>query len=290
MTSRYIDTNSIKLHLMEAGPADGPLVILLHGFPEFWYGWRKQIEALAAAGYRVWAPDQRGYNLSDKPPGIHSYRIDTLAADIAGLINAAGVEKAFLVGHDWGGAVAWWVAAHYPQRLHKLAILNMPHPDVMARFVRTHWRQTVRSWYILFFQLPGLPEWLAARDQFSLFARTLRGTSRPGTFSRADLNEYRKAWAQPGHGGQPAIRTMIHWYRAAIQKRPSGKHEKRITVPTLLLWGTGDSFLLKEQAEPSLARCDHGKLVFFENTTHWIQHEEPARVSEELLAFFDRTD
>jgi len=271
---------------MEAGPADGTLVILLHGFPEFWYGWRRQIEALAAAGYRVWAPDQRGYNLSDKPPGLHSYRIDTLAADVIGLMDAAGAEKAYLVGHDWGGAVAWWVAAQYPQRLHKLVILNVPHHDILARYIRSDWRQTRRSWYIYFFQLPGLPEWLISLNGFRLFAQTLTKTSRRGTFSEADLEKYREAWGQKNALGQPAIRSMIHWYRALVRKKPVFRPGKRITVPTLLLWGARDAFLLAEMAQASIDRCDQGELIYLEKATHWIQHEEPDRVNAELIRFF----
>ena len=141
-------TNGVNLHVVMTGAQDGPLVILLHGFPEFWYGWRKQMPALAAAGYAVWAPDQRGYNRSDKPAGVGAYHIDTLADDIAGLIAASGREQVYLVGHDWGAAVAWWVAGKYPTRIKKLAILNVPHPAVMRRAVLEDAEQRKRSWYI----------------------------------------------------------------------------------------------------------------------------------------------
>ena len=133
-------------------------MILLHGFPEAWFGWQHQIPALAAAGYRVWAPDQRGYNLSDKPTGIKAYQINTLAADIVGLIDAAQVETACIVGHDWGAAVAWWLALQYPERVERLVVINVPHPTVMRDFLRHNWRQRFRSWYVYFFQLPGVPE------------------------------------------------------------------------------------------------------------------------------------
>ena len=141
MDNQNIETNGIRLNVVQAGPEDGPLLILLHGFPEFSYGWRKQIPFLAGAGYRVWAPDQRGYNISDKPEGIAAYTLDKLAADVVGLIDASGEERVFLVGHDWGAAVAWWVAAVYPERLAKLVILNAPHGSVMQKNLRKNWAQ-----------------------------------------------------------------------------------------------------------------------------------------------------
>ena len=155
---KLIATNGITLHAVTAGPEDGPLVLLLHGFPEFWYGWRRQIPALAAAGFRVLAPDQRGYNLSDKPRELSAYRLDALAADALGLIDAAGRERAFVVGHDWGAMVAWWLALVAPQRVERLAILNVPHPYVFRRHLMNDAEQQKRSIYAGFFQLPWLPQ------------------------------------------------------------------------------------------------------------------------------------
>lgn len=280
MKSEFVEVNgqpgsSVRLHVVQAGPVDGPLVILLHGFPEFWYGWKRQIEPLAAAGYRVWVPDQRGYNLSDKSKGIGAYGIDQLAADVVGLIDAAGQEKAVVVGHDWGGAVAWWTAAKYPQRVERLVILNVPHPAVMKRFVSRDLGQMRRSWYIGFFQLPWLPERLARLGNWATLTRTLRSTSRRGTFSDADLAQYRTAWSQPG-----AITAMINWYRASLRRPPARLPSVRITVPTLLIWGAHDRFLKREMAQPSIDRCDNGRLVFFEKATHWVQHEEAERVTQ----------
>ena len=146
----FIQTNGIRLHVVQAGTENGPLVILLHGFPEYWYGWRHQIEPLAAAGFWCWAPDQRGYNLSDKPEGVDAYRIDTLAGDILGLIEAAGQDKAVIVGHDWGAAVAWHLATYYPERVEKLCILNVPHPSVMVQTLRKGFVQLRKSWYMFF--------------------------------------------------------------------------------------------------------------------------------------------
>jgi epoxide hydrolase 4 len=277
---RTIATNGVRLHAVEAGPPEGRLLILLHGFPEFWYGWHRHIETFAAAGYRVLVPDQRGYNLSDKPRGIASYRLDRLAGDVVGLIDDAGRERACLAGHDWGGAVAWWVGVNFPKRLDRLALLNIPHPYVMRRHLLHDRAQRRRSWYIFFFQLPWLPEIYLRRSNWAYGARALTVTSRPGTFSEADLALYRQAWSQPG-----AISAMIHWYRAALRLPPPRPASPRVEVPTLLLWGTGDRFLGREMAKPSIDLCDDGRLVFLD-ATHWVHHEEPGEVQRYLAEFF----
>lgn len=282
---QHLQTNGISLHAAEAGPADGPLVILLHGFPEFWYGWRHQIEALANAGYCVLVPDQRGYNLSDKPKGIAAYNLDELAADVIGLIDATGREKAYVVGHDWGGAVAWWTAIKYPQRLEKLVILNAPHPKVMRWNLLHNRAQRRKSWYMFMFQMPLLPEWRMRRANWEIGQRALQGTSRPGTFSEADIALYREAWSQPG-----AARGMINWYRAILQRRPARVASSRVTVPALIIWGTRDKFLGRELAEQSVDLCDNGELAWIEGASHWVQHEEPARVNELLLNFLNAED
>ncbi|GAB4026527.1 alpha/beta fold hydrolase [Spirosoma koreense] len=278
MTQTFVDTNGVRLHVVQAGPANGPLVILLHGFPEFWYGWRHQIEALAEAGFQVWAPDQRGYNLSDKPTGVDAYQIDTLAADVVGLIQAAGRQKAVVVGHDWGAAVAWWTATVYPERVERLVALNVPHPAIMQRFTLRHPGQLLRSWYIGFFQMPWLPEALCRFGNWAMLVRTLQKSSRPDTFNDADFREYRAAWSQPG-----ALTAMINWYRAALRKPPSRRAEVRVKVPTLIIWGVQDQFLKRELAQASLTLCDNGRVVFFEKATHWVQHEEAKRVNELIV-------
>jgi pimeloyl-ACP methyl ester carboxylesterase len=279
---RTIETNGIRLHAVEAGPESGPLVILLHGFPELWYGWRPQIPFLAAAGYRVLAPDQRGYNLSDKPRRVSDYNLDTLALDVVGLIDALGQEKARVVGHDWGGVVGWWLGVKHADRLERLALLNIPHPRVMRRTLYKSSEQRKKSSYIFFFQVPGLPERGFRRNGFNFAVKALRTTSRPGVFTDADLDVYREAWSQPG-----AVRSMIHWYRAALRSQPKPPATSRVVgVPTLLLWGTKDRFLGQEMAQPSIDLCDDGRLEFFPEASHWIQHEEPERVNQRLIEFF----
>ncbi len=242
-----------------------------------------QVDELADAGYRVWAPDQRGYHLSDKPHRINDYRIDNLAADVIGLIDAAGCETAYIVGHDWGAAVAWHVAEKYPERVKKMVVMNVPNGRVMAEHLKHNPAQRKKSWYMFFFQLPWLPEFLLSRKNWAYAVRMLQSSSQDGAFTEADLERYRKAWSQPR-----AFRSMINWYRAFLQSTPTaGKSSTaaKITVPTLLIWGKQDSALGSEMAQPSIDLCEDGQLVFFEQATHWVQHDEPERVNRLLLSF-----
>ncbi len=276
----YLKTNGIKLHVVMAGPQSGQPVILLHGFPEFWYGWRKQIPALVEAGYRVVVPDQRGYNLSDKPKGVKSYRMNTLVKDILGLIDALGYDKVHLIGHDWGAMVAWVFAIWHPEYLHKLCIMNVPHPAVMLNFLRRgDPEQLRRSWYAFFFQLPWLPEYFLRKNNWHNAARALRG-SRRSSFVKEDILEYKKAWAQPH-----ALTGMLNWYRALMRYRPRMPKEPRVTIPTLMLWGMKDKALSHRMARPSIDYCDNGNLVLFEDATHWVQHDAPNEINTLLLDF-----
>jgi pimeloyl-ACP methyl ester carboxylesterase len=285
LREEFISTNGIKLHVMQAGPEDGPLAILLHGFPEFWFGWREQIQPLAEAGYRVWAPDQRGYNLSDKPQGVSAYHIDTLARDIVGLIEATRQEKAFIVGHDWGAAVAWHLAGQYPEKVKKLVVMNVPHPAIMMRTLRKNFSQLRKSWYMFFFQIPRLPEWILGRNDAQGASELLRRSGKSSTFTAEDLVYYRQAWTQPG-----ALTAMINWYRSALRSGFGGSNgdtaaSGRIKIPTLLLWGKQDVALSSEMAQPSIDLCDDGQLIFFEQATHWVQHDEAEAVNELVLDF-----
>ncbi|MFD1642462.1 alpha/beta fold hydrolase [Halohasta litorea] len=277
--SVFIDTNGVRLHTVQAGPEDGPLVVLLHGFPECWYGWHRQLGPLAKAGYRVVIPDQRGYNLSDKPAGVASYRLDELAADIVGLIDACGREQAIVAGHDWGAAVAWWLGLEYPDRLSRLCIVNVPHPTVFEETLREGWSQRLKSAYFLWFQLSILPELTTQLGDWWIARRALESTSRPGTFSRTDLERYQLAWSRPG-----AATGMINWYRAAVRHRRQPV-DPRVSVPTLVLWGARDQFLQPSMARDSRNYCEEGELRLVEEASHWILHEESAVVVEALLEF-----
>lgn len=274
-----IKTNGIRLHIVQAGPKSGIPVLLLHGFPEFWYGWRKQIPALAAAGCRVIVPDQRGYNLSDKPGGIKAYCVETLVDDTLGLIKALDYEKVNLVGHDWGALVAWMLAIRHPERLHRLGIINVPHPAVAKRFLQRDLEQMRRSLYALFFQLPWLPEAILRLGNWHATALGMRRSGRPNAFTSEDIETYRQAWSQPG-----AMTAMLNWYRA-MRYAPEISNGMRVSVPTLILWGVRDFALSRRMARPSLDYCDEGNLVFFPDATHWVQHEEADEVNRQLLSF-----
>lgn len=274
-----LDAGEVSLHALRAGPEDGPLVVLLHGFPEFWYGWHRQVRPLVDAGFRVLVPDQRGYNRSAKPEPVRAYRLDRLAADVVGLLDAVGRERAHLVGHDWGAAVAWWTALHHPDRLNRLVAVNVPHPSVVYRRLRDDWEQRLRLAYILPFQVPVLPEAIARTGNWAPLVWTMRRTGNPGTFSTVDFERYRRAWSRPR-----AFTAMLNWYRAAGRSRPRPASE-RVEVPTTVLWGADDQALKPEMARESVAQCRDGRLKLVEGATHWIQHEKPQFVAEALIEF-----
>ena len=280
MESLYIENSTVRLHAVAAGPSNGPVVVLLHGFPEFWYGWHKQIEPLANASFHVIVPDQRGYNLSSKPPGVAAYTIPELVSDVIAIADQLGQQKIYLAGHDWGAAVAWSAALLHPERIAKLAVVNVPHPSVMRRYLSTRFAQTRRSWYMFFFQIPWLPEAVFSAFHFRVGARALLRSSRPGTFSPDDFAQYRAAWSQPG-----ALTSMVNWYRALFRHRVKFP-DRTVRVPTRILWGQRDAFLLSDMARDSLRYCTNAELVTFRNATHWLQHEEPDKVSQILVDFF----
>jgi pimeloyl-ACP methyl ester carboxylesterase len=279
----FLPGAGVTLHAVRTGDRVGQPVVLLHGFPEFWYGWRHQLGPLAAAGFNVVALDQRGYNSSDKPPHVRDYNLDVLAADAAAAIAALGMEGAAVVGHDWGGIVAWWLAVTRPERVSRLVILNAPHPAVMRRALRADPLQMLRSWYAFLMQAPWLPEWTARWSNWRGVVRAMRTSSRPGTFTDDDFVRYRQAWSQPG-----AYRAMVNWYRAAMRSPPAAPPDVRVHVPTLVLWGARDKFIRRKYAERSAALCDDGRLELFEDATHWLQHEEAASVNERMIQFLSQ--
>jgi len=272
----FIHANGINLHVAFAGPQDGDPVILLHGFPDASFGWDRQIRALAQAGFYVIAPDQRGYNLSDKPKGVQNYRVGLLVADILALADALGLSRFNLVGHDWGALISWSLVDGHPQRVKRLAILNVPHPDVMNQFLKTNWRQRARSWYAFFFQLPVLPEITLRAFNWHAVA-----SSMCASLSAAELDRYRTAWSQPG-----AMTAMLNWYRGLFQRSPQQLSSRKIQVPTLMIWGKLDPYLMWQMAPASIAICAEGRLEFFEDATHWVHQDRPQEVNRLLLDHF----
>lgn len=285
MESTFIETNGIRLHVMQAGPDGGPLIILLHGFPEYWRGWVRQIEPLASAGYYVLAPDQRGYNLSDKPAQLEAYVLEELGNDVMGLIKSSGRQKAVIVGHDWGGIVAWWLGIYSPEWIDKLVILNAPHPSAMRKSLMFNPEQVLRSSYALLFQLPWIPEAILRNDDWKLVVNAMHESSQPGTFSDDDMGEYRAAWWR-----KDAFTSMLNWYRASARLRPVLPEEARVSVPTLIIWGEQDQALGKYLVEPSAQLCDHVRVEMFEEATHWVHHEEAERVNQLILDFLTEAE
>jgi pimeloyl-ACP methyl ester carboxylesterase len=271
-TSRRVRVNTIELHVVEAGPEDGRPVILLHGFPEFWWAWRKQIQPLADAGFRVIVPDLRGYNMSDAPMGISAYQIDLLAADVVDLASALGHERFDLVGHDWGGVVAWWVAARHATRLNHMVIMDAPHPDVWATQAFKHPTQALRSSYAMFFQLPFAPEAMLGAFDFTGLRTMMQGSARPTAFEPGALARYVRAWRRPNH-----FTAMLNYYRALRESRSGGS--TRNPVPTLVLWGGRDCFLEQHVAQASLKQCDDARLEILPDATHWLHLEQPEKVT-----------
>jgi epoxide hydrolase 4 len=276
----YINTNGIRLHLVQAGPKSGPPVVLLHGFPENWRCWIRQLPGLVQAGCRVIVPDQRGYNLSNKPKGVEAYCSEALVEDISGLIKTLDYQKVNLVGHDVGALVAWMLAIKHPEQLHRLGIINVAHPAVMRRFLQRDFEQMRRSLYALFFQLPWLPETIMRLGNWRIAASGLRRSGKHNAFTDEDIEKYREAWSQPG-----AMTAMLNWYRAVARYPPEISNGMRVTVRTLILWGAKDVALSRRMARPSLDYCEDGNLIFFPDASHWVQREEAEEVTKHLLEF-----
>ncbi|HEV7890620.1 MAG TPA: alpha/beta hydrolase [Pyrinomonadaceae bacterium] len=281
----YAQVGDVRLHYAECGEGER-LVVLLHGFPECWYSWRYQLKALGSR-YRVVAPDMRGYNLSDKPDRVEDYRVPRLVDDVTGLIRHFGAREAAVVGHDWGAAVAWAVAQHYPDYVWKLAALQVPPPAVWAKNLSL--RQLLRSWYMFFFQLPRVPEWWLSRDDFAGLGKMLRATSRPGTFADDEIEFYKSALKEPG-----ALTASINYYRANLgrflTRRPKGgiRTQERVRVPTLFVFGERDFAILPETAA---GVADYVNAPYTElrlaRANHWVQQEYPAEVNAALLSFLE---
>ena len=275
----YAEVDDVKLHYVEAG--DGPLVLLLHGFPEFWFGWRLQIAPLAAAGFRVVAPDMRGYNLSSRPAGVAAYDTGRLAADVRGLVKELGVESALLVGHDWGGSVAWATAMNHPEVVDRLVILNAAHPRRLSQGLH-HPGQLRKSWYFFFFDLPDLPESVVHADHWKFFRHFLRDARPP--YTPEELDRYVEAWSQPG-----AARGMINYYRSSVRQSPkrAAAELRPISAPTLVIWGQRDRYLGPELAEPDHDDVpDLDRVERLPEASHWVHHDEAERVNQLLVDFF----
>jgi pimeloyl-ACP methyl ester carboxylesterase len=282
---RDINLGDVTLHTVLAG--DGPLVVLLHGFPEFWYSWRYQIPALVRAGYRVAVPDMRGYNTSSKPLGIQAYHPKHLMADVDKLITSLGEESAHLVGHDWGANIAWLFAMSYPHRLRKLVICNVPHPITFAKHLYTINQGLKKSWYVFFFQLPWLPErFVAAKDFHSIRTMLRWDPINKSAFTPEDIERYVDAARQPG-----ALTGAINYYRAIFRVSKTERKEmiQPIHLPVLMLWGLADRYLGPELVDPPAKLVTHVEIIRFTDASHWVQCDAAERVNRELVRFLQST-
>lgn len=283
ITHRRVNVGEVTLHVAEVRPKgelskDVPLVIFLHGFPEFWWSWRHQLAAMQSAGFWGVAPDLRGYNESDKPEEVRAYEVEKLAGDVAGLIRALGRDKAIVVGHDWGAMVAWFFAQFHQDMLEKLVILNVPHPLVMQRHLMRSPKQLKKSWYIFFFQLPGLPERAMARDDFKGIRIGFQADGLP----EEDIDRYVEALRVPN-----ALKSGMNYYRASMRRLVRGSTPKASVIekPVLVIWGDRDRYLGKEMAEPPERFVKNARVVHIPDATHWVQNVAHAQVNELLLSF-----
>lgn len=284
MTTRRIDVGEVRLAVAEAGDPAGEPVILLHGFPEMSHSWRHQLPALAAAGYHAVAPDLRGYGGSDRPTSVDDYAAPKLVGDVAGLIGALGHESAHVVGHDWGGGLAWGLAGNLPQRVRSLTILNAPQGPVSARLRREDRAQQAKSWYMLLFQFPGVAETWLSQDDFANLRSFVFDTAAPGTFPEADRALFVEALARDG-----ALTAALNYYRANMPPASwlrDPPDPPAITVPTMIVWGEADAYMDPLLLERSAATVTGPlRVERLPGVSHWVQQEAPDRVNELLLDF-----
>ncbi|MEM1392536.1 MAG: alpha/beta hydrolase [Cyanobacteria bacterium P01_A01_bin.80] len=273
----YITINGVNLHYVTQG--SGPLMLMLHGFPEFWYSWRYQIPEFAT-DFKVVAPDLRGYNDSDKPEPQSAYVMNELVRDVEGIISGLGYEKCVLVAHDWGAGIAWSFAYNYPQMLERLIIMNCPHPAKFSEGLRTP-QQLLRSWYMFFFQLPVIPELFVQSQDYQFIENAFKGMAiNKSAFSAEDINAYKDAAAKRG-----ALTAMINYYRNIFSARMLNQNWSILEVPTLMIWGEEDTALGKELTYGTEAYVQDFQIKYIPNCSHWVQQEQPELVNQYMREF-----
>ncbi len=284
ITVRTVAANGLTFEVAEAGTGDH-LALCLHGFPELHFSWRYQMPLLASLGYRVWAPNQRGYGASSRPAGVAPYAMNHLIADVAALFDASGAKTLTLIAHDWGGAVAWHFAIRQVRPLARLVVMNLPHPLCFAEALR-HPPQRRRSWYIAFFQLPWLPERLMALNAAAAIRRAFRGMAVDKTrFPDAVLDIYADAARRPG-----ALTAMVNWYRAAVRHRAAMHvvNDGRVDVSTLIVWGEADTALGLETLDGTERHVADLTVQRLPGVSHWVQQEAPEAVNAILAEWLPR--
>lgn len=279
----FVKVDGVRMHYVTQG--EGKLLLLLHGFPDFWYVWRLQIPALARH-FRVVAPDLRGYNETDKPEGVDNYLLHLLAGDVLGLIHALGEERAVVVGHDWGGIVAWSLAAFNPQAVEKLVILNAPHPNAYVMRTRNLFRQLQKSWYVFFFQTAEVPEEVLSRNNYAFLKNMLlQSFVKRDVLTEEDLKAYVEAWSKP-----KALTAALNYYRAnmnpAILFSERTVAFPKIKAPTLVIWGEKDAALSKDLIVNTEEFVDAPySIKYLPECGHWVQLEEPELVNKHITEF-----
>jgi pimeloyl-ACP methyl ester carboxylesterase len=278
---QIVRANGIDFNVATAGTGER-LALCLHGFPESSFSWRYQMPLLARLGYLVWAPDLRGYGRSSRPKGVEAYALEELQEDIASLIEASGAKQVVLIGHDWGALIAWYYAMFGLPTISKLIIMNVPHPALAQRGMRT-WRQLAKSWYIFFFQLPKIPEWALAFNGCEAIGRAFRDMAvDKSRFPDEVLRVYRDAAAQPG-----ALTAMVNYYRALLRslRRNRLRGTPRIDTPTLMIWGEADTALGKELTYGTDQYVSNLTLRYLPQVSHWVQQEAPETVNAMIEAW-----
>ncbi|MBD2093051.1 alpha/beta hydrolase [Microcoleus sp. FACHB-1515] len=279
MQHEYITTNGIKLHYVTEG--SGSLIIFLHGFPEFWYSWRKQIPAFSS-DHKVVVPDLRGYNDSDKPIAQSAYVMAEFVQDLKGLIEGLGYDRCILVGHDWGGAIAWNFAYSYPQMLEKLIILNLPHPARFGQGLLMP-QQLLKSSYIFFFQIPLLPELLLQANNYGAIETAFKGMAvDKSAITEADIEQYKAAMAKPG-----ALTASLNYYRNILSQGMVSQDWSVLEVPTLMIWGEEDTALGKELSYGTEKYVRHFRIRYIPQCSHWVQQEQPDLVNQYIREFIE---
>ena len=283
----WIKAGALRFEVATAGdPASRKLALLLHGFPECAFSWRHQMQFLAERGYRVWAPNQRGYGNSPMHRGVASYRVEELTNDVAQLIDASGCSEVMLAGHDWGAMVAWELAMRRLRPLARLAIFNVPHPAIFREQLRTNKTQRRRSWYVAFFQLPWLPEYFVRRNNAAMIERAFRGMAiDKARFGDDVIDVYRANALRPG-----GATAMVNWYRAAGGRFGAEAATPAIETPTLMVWGEEDAALGKELTHGTERFVADLTLRYLPRVSHWVQQEAPERVNEIWAAWLDGRD
>jgi len=292
LQDHFAEVNGIKLHYVSAGK--GPLILFLHGFPEFWYEWKNQLAEFGKDHLAV-APDMRGYNLSDKPSEVDQYKVPILVEDVYALAEKLGHKKKFiLVAHDWGGAVAWAYAVAHPETLEKLVIINAPHPGVFARLLAQDPAQQKASQYMLMFRSPQAEKMLSANNYGGLVQGVLGPGLKSGAFTEEDKQEYIKAWSQPG-----ALTGGLNYYRASQVGPPAAADAPKegansfgidpgklmVNVPTLVIWGEKDTALLTGNLDGLDKFVPQLTIKRIPDGTHWVIHEKPAEVNADIREF-----